>query len=152
VTAAAPAVPDDVVVQLFVPDSGELYRITGDGRFLVTAPGGEEEQRPPLSRAERGRQTVSERGLERLRDALDGAGFFALPDRIDVNDCVPPGTVLRNSGRAVEPRPVVFSARRGGEVKSVEGCGDFGAPCTLGALEPVYRALDAEALGDWMKE
>jgi hypothetical protein len=60
--------------------------------------------------------------------------------------------VLRNSGRKVAPQPVVFSAGRDGEVKTVEGVGDFGAPCTLGPLEPVYRALDAEALGDWMKE
>jgi hypothetical protein len=71
---------------------------------------------------------------------------------VEANDCVPPGTVLRNSGREVEPRPVYFSARRDGAVKTVEAHGDFGAPCTLGALEPVYRALDAEALGDWMKE
>jgi hypothetical protein len=149
---AAPAVPDGVVVQLYLPGTGELYRVTEDGRFLVTPPGGEEEQRPPLSRAERGRQTLSDAGIGRLRAALDEAGFFALPERIGANDCVPAGTVLRNSGRAVQPQPVVFSARRGGDVKSVEGLGDFGAPCTLGALEPVYRALDLEALGDWMKE
>jgi hypothetical protein len=130
-----PPVPGDVVLQLYVPASGELYRVTGDGRFLVTPPGGEEEQRPPRSRAERGRQTLSEQGLARLRDALDAAGFL-----------------LPNSGRPVEPRPVLISARRGETVKTVEGHGDFAAPCTLGPLEPVYRALDVEALGDWMKE
>jgi hypothetical protein len=150
--SAHPPVPADVVVQLYVPGSGELYRVTDDGRFLVTPPGGEEEQRPPRSRIERGRQTLSTEGIERLRAALDHAGFFGLPERIGVNDCVPAGTVLPNSGRPVEPRPVVFAARHGDTVKTVEGVGDFGAPCTLGALEPVYRALDVEALGDWMKE
>jgi hypothetical protein len=147
-----PSVPGDVVLQLYVPDSGELYRVTGDGRFLVTPPGGEEEQRPPRSRAERGRQTLSEAGLARLREALDAAGFFALPDSVPAADCVPAGHLLPNSGRPVDPRPVVFSARHGGTVKRVEGHGDFAAPCTLGPLEPVYRALDVEALGDWMKE
>jgi hypothetical protein len=140
------------LLELYLPGTGERYRIEEDGRYLVTPPGGEEEQRPPLSRAERGRQTVSEAGLGRLRAALEQAGFFALPDRVPVNDCVPAGTVLRNSGREVSPQPVVFSAGRDGAVKTVEGLGDFAAPCTLGALEPVYRALDAEALGDWMKE
>jgi hypothetical protein len=147
-----PTVPDDVVLQLFVPASGELYRVTGDGRFLVTPPGGEEEQRAPRSKLERGRQTLSEAGLGRLREALERAGFFALPDRVPGADCVPAGQVLPNSGRPVEPRPLVISARRDGELKTVEGSGDFAAPCTLGPLEPVYRALDAEALGDWMKE
>jgi hypothetical protein len=145
-------VPADVVLQLYVPASGELYRVAGDGRFLVTPPGGQEEQRPPRSKPERGRQTLSEQGLGRLRDALEQAGFFALPDHVPAGDCVPAGQLLPNSGRPVEPQPVLFAARRGDELKTVEGNGDFAAPCTFGPLEPVYRAFDVEALGDWMKE
>ena len=38
------------------------------------------------------------------------------------------------------------------QVATVEGKGDFGAPCTLAQLEPIYRALDLEALGDWQNE
>jgi len=91
-------------------------------------------------------------GLERLREALDKAGFFSLPPRIDTGDCVTDGTVIRNSGRKVIRRTVVFSAREGDKVATVEGRGDFAAPCTLAELEPVYRALDLEALGDWQNE
>ena len=53
---------------------------------------------------------------------------------------------------AVDLTLFVVSAREGDRVATVEGKGDFGAPCTLGELEPVYRALDLEALGDWMNE
>lgn len=144
---SAPALPDDVVLQLYIPETGELYRVAGDGRFLV---GDREEQ--PRSKYEKGRDTISERGLERLREALAKAHFFSLPPRVDTGDCVTDGTVIRNSGRKVLRRTVVFSAREGDRVATVEGKGDFAAPCTLAELEPVYRALDLEALGDWQNE
>jgi hypothetical protein len=142
--AGAPALPAGVLLQLFVPDTGELYRIGEDGRFTV---GDQPEQ--PRSKFEPGRQTVSPRGLDRLRAALDSAGFFSLPPRIATGDCVSDGSVIRNSGRKVLRRTVVVSAREGERVTTVEGLGDFGAPCTLAELEPIYRALDLEALGDW---
>ena len=150
--SAAPALPDGVLLQLFVPDTGELYRIAEDGRFLVTSPGGDEQAEQPRSKYEPGRQTLSDRGLDRLRAALEKAGFFSLPERIETGDCVSDDVVIRNSGRKVLRRTVVFSARDGDEVATVEGKGDFGAPCTLAELEPVYRALDLEALGDWQNE
>lgn len=152
VSPQAPALPEDVLVQLFVPDSGELYRVALDGRFLVTAPGGEEEVKQPLSQFEPGLQTVSEQGLDRLRAALEQASFFSLPEHVATADCVPDGSVIRNSGRKVTRRAIVFSARKGDTVHAVEGQGDFAAPCTLAELEPVYRALDLDALGDWMNE
>jgi hypothetical protein len=142
--SGAPALPDDVVLQLYIPETGELYRVADDGRFLV---GDHAEQ--PRSKYEKGRDTISPRGLERLREALEKAHFFSLPPKIDTGDCVTDGTVIRNSGRKVLRRTVVFSARDGGKVATVEGKGDFAAPCTLAELEPVYRALDLEALGDW---
>jgi hypothetical protein len=126
--------------------------VAQDGRFLVTAPGGEEEARQPLSKFEPGRETVSEQGLDRLRAALERASFFSLPERVATGDCVPDGTVIRNSGRPVARRALVFSARNGDTVRTVEGRGDFAAPCTLAELAPVYRALDLDALGDWMNE
>jgi len=143
----APALPADVLLQLYVPETGELYRVADDGRFLV----GDHAQQP-RSKYEKGRQTISEHGLRRLRDALEKAGFFSLPPRIHTGDCVTDDTVIRNSGRKVMRRTVVFSARDGDDVATVEGKGDFAAPCTLAELEPVYRALDFEALGDWQKE
>ena len=152
VTSIAPTIPDDVVVQLYMPSVGAVYRVAEDGRFLVTLPGHEEQQQSPRSKAEPGIQTLTTRGLGRLREALDESGFFSLPDQVAANDCVPEGAVLPNSGRAVRLQPIVFSARDGENVKTVEGEGDLAAPCTLGRLEPVYRALDLEALGDWMKE
>lgn len=140
----APALPDGVLLQLYVPDTGELYRVAEDGVFTVG-------EKPEQSRSkfERGRQTVSEQGLTRLREALERAGFFSLPPKIETGDCVSDDVVIRNSGRKVLRRTVVFSARNGERAASVEGKGDFAAPCTLAELEPVYRALDLEALGDW---
>jgi hypothetical protein len=144
---STPALPDGVLLQLYVPETGELYRVADDGRFLV---GDRAEQ--PRSKYEKGRDTISPRGLDRLREALDTARFFSLPPRVDTGDCVTDGAVIRNSGRKVLRRTVVFSARDGDQVATVEGKGDFAAPCTLAELEPVYRALDLEALGDWQNE
>jgi len=148
----APALPEGVLLQLYVPDTRELYRVADDGRFLVTPPGGAEQVEQPRSKFERGRETISEQGLDRLRAALDKAGFFSLPERVETGDCVSDDVVIRNSGRKVLRRTVVFSARDGDREATVEGKGDFGAPCTLAELEPVYRALDLEALGDWQNE
>ena len=145
--SAAPALPDGVLLQLFVPETGELYRILDDGRFTV---GDQPEQ--PRSKYEPGRQTVSAQGRERLLRALEGAGFFSLPPKVETGDCVADNVVIRNSGRKVLRRTVVFSARDGSREATVEGRGDFAAPCTLSELEPVYRALDLEALGDWQNE
>ncbi len=144
---SAPALPDGVLLQLSIPETGELYRVAEDGTFTV---GDQREQ--PRSKFEPGRQTVSEQGLVRLRKALEAAGFFSLPAQIATGDCVPDDTVIRNSGRKVLRRTVVISARDGEREATVEGKGDFGAPCTLAELEPIYRALDLEALGDWQNE
>lgn len=144
---SAPALPDGVLLQLSVPETGELYRVAEDGTFTVG-----EQREQPRSKFEPGRQTVSEQGLGRLRKALDSVGFFSLPAQIATGDCVPDNTVIRNSGRKVLRRTVVVSARDGEREATVEGKGDFGAPCTLAELEPIYRALDLEALGDWQNE
>lgn len=144
---SAPALPDGVLLQLFVPETGELYRVAEDGRYTVN-----ERPEKPRSKYERGRDTVSDQGLERLRKALDEASFFTLPAKVETGDCVTDGTVIRNSGRKVLRRTVIVSARDGSRAATVEGKGDFAAPCTLGALEPIYRALDLEALGDWQVE
>lgn len=148
----APALPDDVLVQLFVPSSQALYRITEDGRYLVAAGGRDPVEQQPRSKRQRGARRVPEAGLERIRETLSTTDFFALPARVPAADCVPAGTVLPGSGRRVSPQPLVFSARSDQTVKVVEAEGDLRAPCTLGPLEPVYRALDEEALGDWMRE
>ena len=144
---SAPALPDGVLLQLSIPETGELYRIAEDGTFTV---GDQREQ--PRSKFEPGTQTVSEQGLARLRKSLDDAGFFSLPAQIATGDCIPDNAVIRNSGRKVLRRTVVISARDGEREATVEGKGDFGAPCTLAQLEPIYRALDLEALGDWQNE
>jgi hypothetical protein len=152
VTAQAPPLPEGILLQLSIPETGELYRIADDGRFLVTAPGGDERPEQPRSKYEPGTRRVSEQGLDRLREALEKARFFSLPERIETGDCVSDDVVIRNSGRKVLRRTVVVSARDGDRTSTVEGKGDFGAPCTLAELEPVYRAMDLEALGDWQNE
>ena len=144
---APPALPADVLLQLFVPETEELYRVAEDGRYTVN-----EQPEKPRSKYTPGRDTVSPEGLSRLREALAKARFFELPSRIDTGDCIPDGSVIRNSGRKVLRRTVVISARDGSQEATVEGRGDFAAPCTLAELEPVYRALDLEALGDWQVE
>jgi hypothetical protein len=143
----APALPEGVLLQLFIPETEELYRVAEDGAYTVN---GAPEK--PRSKYEPGRDTVSPEGLSRLREALAKAGFFALPERIETGDCIPDGTVIRNSGRKVIRRTVIVSARDGAQEATVEGRGDFAAPCTLAELEPIYRALDLEALGDWQVE
>lgn len=150
--SGAADLPDGVLVQMWIPDTGELYRVAEDGRYLVTLPGAAEAQQQPRSRFEPGATVVSARGLDRLRAALGASGFFTLPARIATGDCVSDDTVIRNSGRKVLRRRVVISARDGHRVATVEGLGDLAAPCTLAELEPVYRALDLEALGDWQNE
>jgi hypothetical protein len=142
-----PALPDGVMLQLFVPETGELYRVAEDGRYTVN-----ERSEKPRSKYEPGRETVSEQGLGRLRKALEQVSFFSLPAQVETGDCVSDDVVIRNSGRKVLRRTVVFSARDGSQEATVEGRGDFAAPCTLAELEPIYRALDLEALGDWQVE
>ena len=144
---SVPALPDGVMLQLYVPETGELYRVGEDGRYTVN-----ERREKPRSKYEPGRETVSEMGLSRLREALEKATFFSLPSRIETGDCVTDDVVIRNSGRKVLRRTVFVSARDGSREATVEGRGDFAAPCTLAELEPVYRALDLEALGDWQVE
>jgi hypothetical protein len=144
---SAPALPDGVMLQLFVPETGELYRVAEDGRYTVN-----ERSEKPRSKYEPGRETVSEQGLGRLRKALEQVSFFSLPAQVETGDCVADDVVIRNSGRKVLRRTVVFSARDGSQEATVQGRGDFAAPCTLAELEPIYRALDLEALGDWQVE
>jgi hypothetical protein len=144
---APPALPDDVLLQLYIPETSELYRVGEDGRYTVN-----EQPEKPRSKYTPGSEKVSPEGLDRLRDALEEAGFFALPEQIETGDCMPDNAVIRNSGRKVIRRTVFVSARDGERSATVEGRGDFGAPCTLAQLEPIYRALDLEALGDWQVE
>ena len=91
-------------------------------------------------------------GLGQLRRALDEAGFFSLPGRIDSGDCVSDGVDPQQRPQGPQADDRVLHARNGGREATVEGEGDFGAPCTLAELEPIYRALDLEALGDWQNE
>lgn len=150
--AAAPALPDGMLLQLFLPETGERYRIAEDGRFLAAVGGAEETERRPMSKYEKGRERISSAGLDRLRAALDEADFFSLPETVPMNDCIPEGTIIKGTSRKVRGRPLVFSARRGDDVHTVETTADLAARCTLGPLRPVYDALDLEALGDWMNE
>ncbi len=148
---ATPPIPADVLLQLWLPESGELYRIAQDGRFLVTAPAGLEAVTVPMSKTETGAQVVSATGLVRLGRALDSVGFFALP--AEVKGTMPAVDVrLASTGRPAKAVSLVFSARRDGEAVTVRVQADPGASVTMGPLGPLYDALDQEALGGWAHE
>lgn len=148
VAGATPALPDDALIQIWQPESGQLYRIAADGRYLVTPPGGAEAQATPKSKDEAGAQVVSAAGLARLDAALTSVDFFSLPVQV-------PGTIrvaemmLAASGKTATPSTVVISARRDGKVVTVKVVGDPTVIGSLGTLAPVYAAFDREALGGW---
>lgn len=146
-----PALPEGVFLQLWLPDTGDLFRVAADGRYLVTSGGGAEVQAAPMSQHERGAPVVSATGIARLDAALTAAGFFDLPASVP-GEMPGDGVVLSNGGRAPKAVALVFSARRGAAVATVRVEGDPRAPATLGALAPVYVALDREALGGWAAE
>ena len=52
-----------MLLQLFVPATGELYRVGEDGRYTVN-----DKPEKPRSKYEPGRDTVSSQGLARLRE------------------------------------------------------------------------------------
>ncbi len=143
-TMKAPAMPDDVYIQLANLSTGWVYRVAEDGRFLVTPKGGAEELRPVMSKLERGHQTVSPRGLARMRTAVDEAKFFSLEDRVD-------GEPGRQSEEVVE-QDLAFTVRGPDGPKTVAVRGALALPASLGALGPIYTAFDLEALGDWANE
>ena len=142
---------DDALLELLLPATGEHYRITADGRYLVTVPGREDQESPPISRYEKGQPKLSPAALDRLRASLNEVRFFSLPARLpsaEVSDDVR----IPNSGDMIRPTTVVFRAHDGPRQAEVIIEADVRAPSTLGPLEPLYRTLDQEALGGWMNE
>ena len=147
---ALPPLPEDVLLQLFNRHTGQTWRIALDGRYLVTPPGGVERQETPLSQLAPGQPVLPAGSLEHLREALRSAGFFSLPARLE--GTLPSGPVVLPSGRGpFTPQAWAFSARDGSRTATVEVTADPRVPSTLGALAPLYAALDQVALGDWRK-
>jgi hypothetical protein len=144
-----PAIPQGILLQVFFRDTGDLWRVGEDGRWLVTRPGGAEEEKQPRSKRDRGASRISTAGLARIRAALDEAGFASLPQVVAGG--LPAGAVLPN-GRTYRERPIAVTARVADGAHTVEVRGDPAAPSTLGPLAGIYRQLDEEAVGDWMKE
>ena len=144
----APALPDAVYLQMANLSTGWVYRIAEDGRYLVTPHGGVEGQRTPLSKHERGRETVSVHGLARLQKAVNAAGFFSLDDRLEGG----PLPQHAPGGEDADRQHLAFTVRGEQGVKTVEVQASLRVPTSLGALEPIYAALALEALGDWANE
>jgi hypothetical protein len=151
---AIPPLPAGVVVQLFFGDTGVTHRLTEDGRYLITMPGRPEETAGARSRYEPGSVEVSPDGMERLRMAARAVGFFGMPSRLPTVRIGSTGSapVRLPGGATFRPQPMAFTVRDGEQVATVSVKADPRVPSTLGALEPLYRALDNEALGYWLYE
>ena len=150
-SSPAPTLPEDALIQLWLPDSGELVRIANDGRYLVTPKGGAEAQQAPKSKDEPDAKVVSAEGLARIGAALDTISFFTLPPQVDGSMRVAE-MMTESSGQVAKAVTVVISARRDGKVNTVTVQGDPTVVPSLGTLAPVYAALDREAIGGWEKK
>lgn len=140
-----PALPDHVLLQVFFRDSGLTWRVADDGRWLVTDPGGVEQERPPMSKPERGARRISAAGLSGLRAAVEAVRFASLPAQLTG---LSSADVRRPNGRPVELCPMAFTVG----AHTVEVQGDPRVPASFGPLEPLYRRLDEEAIGGWAQE
>lgn len=141
-----PPLPAGVYLQLANLSTGWAYRIAADGRYLVVRADGTQAQQAPVSRLERGRQTVSEQGLARLREAVERVGFFGLGARVQG---APVSTAPETEAVAQE---LAFTVRGDDGPQTVQVRGALAEPATLGPLGPLLVALDHEALGGWAGE
>lgn len=145
-----PPLPAGILLQLAVRETGEVYRVADDGRYLVSGPGGQEHEARPRSRRSPGADRLTPEALVRLRSALDAARLDTLPDSIPGASALGPD-VLPVGGRWTL-RHYVFTARPGPIVRSVEVVADARLDESFGALAGLFRALDDEALGGWRLE
>jgi hypothetical protein len=129
-----PALPDDVFLQYFFPDSGETHRISLDGHYRKTDPGKPEVTLRPMNKGDLGKEALSKEALARLMEAARVL-MTAGPD-------------AGGSGK----RRVVFSARLEGKVWESTAQVEPGKAASYGALAGLYRELDNRVLGGWMNE
>jgi hypothetical protein len=149
--ATAPALPEDAFIQVWLPASGELARVAADGRYLVTSKGGVEAQQTPKSKDDPDAKVVSPEALARIGAALDTVSFFELPPQVDGSMRVAE-MMTESTGQEAKAVTVVISARRDGKVNTVTVQGDPTVVPSLGALAPIYAAVDREAIGGWEKK
>jgi hypothetical protein len=126
--------------------TGWVYRVADDGRFLVTPKDGAQTQQRPMSKLDPG-EAVSEQGMVRLRSAVEASGFFRLEEHVD-------GSIAIATGDETEAvaQHLSFTVRGADGPKTVTGRGALALPATLGPLEPLFTAVDLEALGGWADE
>jgi hypothetical protein len=144
----APALPEDVIIQLMWAEDGYMYRIATDGRYLVTPVGGAEKQERPRPRAPLGAELVPEASRDRLLKVI--ADLPALPPvlpRMNVEGMFEP-----NHRVPIRLEPAVWSFRRGGVEERVLVWADSANSSTFGLLKPLYVALDEAAIGGWANE
>jgi hypothetical protein len=144
----APALPEDVMIQLMWAENGLMYRIATDGRFLLTLAGSVEKQERPRSRAHMGVELVPEPSRDRLLKVI--ASLPTLPPvlpRMNVEGMFEP-----NHRVPLRLEPAVWSFRRGGIEERVLVWADSANSSTFGVLKPLYVALDEAAIGGWANE
>ena len=141
-----PPLPDGIYLQFANQSTGWVYRVAEDGRFLVTPKGGSQAQQRPMSKLDPG-PVLSEQGMLRLRAAVESSGFFTLEDRVGGGDPVP----AHAESEAVA-QELAFTVHGADGPKTVTVRGALAVAASLGPLEPLFTALDLEALGGWSDE
>ena len=149
-TGAVSRLPEGGLLELALPELGVVHLILADGRYLVGHSGNPSSPTQPVSRYEPGADRLSPRALERIRGALAGVGFEALPPEVPGGP-LPEGAVLPGDG-VVEQLRVELTARVGDGEHVVAVQGHPGVPASLGPLEPLIRVLDEEVFGTWQQE
>lgn len=139
---------DGVWIEVQWGAGGRTARILKDGRYLELDAAGRVRQIPPRSLYDRGVGAVTEAGQRRLQAALDAAGFFGLPARLPPTP-IPPDTRLPDGSIPVVQELRIASVGPSG-AHEVVAVGDFRLLESVGALGPVYAAIDREVLGGWM--
>ena len=144
---ADPSLPEGILLEFAVPSTAQRWRVAEDGRWLVTAPDGTEQERAPISREDMGANRLSPRALDRIRAALAQVGFASLPDSVRGSSGLAVGIRVADGDPLGRIRYLITA--RVGTVKRVSVEADARYAPSFGVLEPLFRVLDDEALGIW---
>jgi hypothetical protein len=138
VLLSTPDLPDSVVIQFFHRGSGYTQRITRDGRYLVTLPGGAETARRPAGADGWEGLPGAEDELARLLlKKIDEIDFFALPPDL--------GSIGPTADGVLHPVAVSVRRESGVHTVALRSAGPLAR--SAGPLTPLYVELDRLAIG-----
>ncbi len=139
---------DGVWLEVRYGASGKKSRVMFDGRYLEVDSAGRIRQLAPRSLYDRGVGAVTPQGMARVRAALDGVGFFALPSRLAVTPILPDVRLPDGSLPVPQEISITVVGEHGGH--RVMLLADVRDPDAMGEIAPLYSAIDREVLGGWM--